>query len=420
MNDADADPSTRGCRFCQRKFSKAEHLSRHERAHTGEKPFECGSCGRCYARSDVLSRHIRQQHHTQDNELRRERDQRRASRVSSQRPLRSLRSSTVEVLSPASLESNADMYVRQGSGQPSSSCPVSIAEILPSHLVGVDTRQSIVSRMDIDGYAPEEQSAAVTSNFDLELQNIPVTGTMAEDQESEGDWTFPIFDDSMVEASLSMEVPFLSLDFWAPMNLDSLDWAEPLPSTYDVQNDQHSAAPPVEGMPDNRFSQVERLWPLRRPQQPSRILKHCWEEIVRMRTDNVFADAASQHSDAQLPDLDKQGMYRFDDRCRTRIEKYYGFSASVTDTPPHSGTPKVIVERGSQPHLRVPNHRVLATALTIYFRRFQAMLPIIHEPTFQAPLVPEFLLFPMCLIGLAYLDDEGLIEFVRVVFPVIV
>ncbi|KAJ9624192.1 hypothetical protein H2203_005643 [Taxawa tesnikishii (nom. ined.)] len=278
----------------------------------------------------------------------------------------------------------------------------------------------LLSRMDIDGYAPEEQSAAVTSNFDLELQNIPVTGTMAEDQESEGDWTFPIFDDSMVEASLSMEVPFLSLDFWAPMNLDSLDWAEPLPSTYDVQNDQHSAAPPVEGMPDNRFSQVERLWPLRRPQQPSRILKHCWEEIVRMRTDNVFADAASQHSDAQLPDLDKQGMYRFDDRCRTRIEKYYGFSASVTDTPPHSGTPKVIVERGSQPHLRVPNHRVLATALTIYFRRFQAMLPIIHEPTFQAPLVPEFLLFPMCLIGLAYLDDEGLIEFVRVVFPVIV
>ncbi|KAK2812254.1 hypothetical protein FQN50_001612 [Emmonsiellopsis sp. PD_5] len=47
------------CKYCQRSFSKAEHLKRHERSHTGAKPFLCHLCKRPFARQDALARHER-------------------------------------------------------------------------------------------------------------------------------------------------------------------------------------------------------------------------------------------------------------------------------------------------------------------------------------------------------------------------
>ncbi|KAF7886179.1 hypothetical protein EAF00_010282 [Botryotinia globosa] len=47
------------CRFCQKSFSKGEHLRRHERSHTGSRPFVCKECRRPFARQDSLARHER-------------------------------------------------------------------------------------------------------------------------------------------------------------------------------------------------------------------------------------------------------------------------------------------------------------------------------------------------------------------------
>ncbi|PMD40288.1 hypothetical protein L207DRAFT_427440 [Hyaloscypha variabilis F] len=41
---------SRTCRFCFKTFSKAEHLSRHERSHTKERPYQCSDCGKSYTR----------------------------------------------------------------------------------------------------------------------------------------------------------------------------------------------------------------------------------------------------------------------------------------------------------------------------------------------------------------------------------
>ncbi|KAE8368119.1 hypothetical protein BDV27DRAFT_168498 [Aspergillus caelatus] len=51
----------RPCKFCAKQFRRNEHLHRHERTHTKEKPFNC-HCGRTFSRADLLSRHLRLTH----------------------------------------------------------------------------------------------------------------------------------------------------------------------------------------------------------------------------------------------------------------------------------------------------------------------------------------------------------------------
>ncbi|KAF1985331.1 C2H2 type zinc finger domain protein [Aulographum hederae CBS 113979] len=51
------EPRRLECRECKKVFAKAEHLIRHERSHTGLKPYRCKTCGRSFTRQDSLARH---------------------------------------------------------------------------------------------------------------------------------------------------------------------------------------------------------------------------------------------------------------------------------------------------------------------------------------------------------------------------
>ncbi|PYH63766.1 C2H2-type zinc finger protein [Aspergillus vadensis CBS 113365] len=49
------------CKICSRTFNRHEHLQRHTRTHTKDKPYIC-SCGRSFSRKDLLTRHERLSH----------------------------------------------------------------------------------------------------------------------------------------------------------------------------------------------------------------------------------------------------------------------------------------------------------------------------------------------------------------------
>ncbi|WVQ71202.1 hypothetical protein IAR50_000727 [Cryptococcus sp. DSM 104548] len=54
------------CPLCSATFTRPQHVGRHLRAHTGDRPYACKECPLKFARSDLLSRHVNKAHRSPD------------------------------------------------------------------------------------------------------------------------------------------------------------------------------------------------------------------------------------------------------------------------------------------------------------------------------------------------------------------
>jgi uncharacterized Zn-finger protein len=50
------------CVYCGKTFSQKGNMERHQRQHTGERPFACPHCSCSYTRKETLKVHINQAH----------------------------------------------------------------------------------------------------------------------------------------------------------------------------------------------------------------------------------------------------------------------------------------------------------------------------------------------------------------------
>ena len=50
------------CRYCSKSFPRNYCVKRHERMHTGERPFQCKECSRSFSDRSNLLQHVRSQH----------------------------------------------------------------------------------------------------------------------------------------------------------------------------------------------------------------------------------------------------------------------------------------------------------------------------------------------------------------------
>ncbi|CAG8960579.1 hypothetical protein HYFRA_00013402 [Hymenoscyphus fraxineus] len=464
------------CLYCERRFSKAEHLKRHQRS----------------LQSDVLIRHLKNHPHIpgeeveqseSDGDQRPPKSKRRTSASSvmsvaqlkkeamgptiQDQPQRSLSPSRID---PALLGSNSDFHEQTNShamasgldhlallasqqpwgngagdaamtdsgstvmgGQESQNWPQE--PVSHNHeFGGVMNYQSGLPSTDADF---QMIGAAVHPHPTLDFGGDMYSGRMGlQDQISPGmggmtpnsgmmphellNW----FDQFDMETSNPPEQP-QPLDGSPPPRPQ--DERQPTTMSPDGGNSSNSGSLSTV-IPAERFHKVERCWP-NKPSNAVRLMPTLWRDAIMKPQDNLFS---KDNLTPEAIEHNRQygSRWGLDEDCRTRLQKMFvslsrkESSHVLEENSPisHSSpSSKSSISHNIQEEIsNIPNFppaEIFDISLDLFFRQFHPLMPFIHTPTFCPKTAPTSILLIMCLIGLTILQTKGATAFVKQAFP---
>ncbi|KAJ4113985.1 hypothetical protein NW769_004765 [Fusarium oxysporum] len=401
----------RKCAYCERVFTKEEHLKRHERSHTGEKPFKCCKCGRSYARrcSDVLFRHSQTHFSTNnngqseyrperpssdiiqvghDNELRRD-----DGNVSISLPERQI-SVSLDPAVPGAQDRNSTVSPQHAPSAPSSAMPSPPTETHVADMLRPKKRQRFSPQSqhivdDSQGSSMAQSTCTISDMFLSQFyidQVSTITGIEFDQQGILGSFdNFSMFSFGTGQTPGFGDMQF-NYDAIDGPDLDSSSFPYSIPTIDTTSCSQKSRSGGLMTISASQMQKVQRIWSRQRPKVLTPINSRLWDAVIKHNADNIFT--APQQS-GNLEDYQSLGR-NMDQACRNRLIRYCndldgscGSSATTTDK-----TAMLSVD-------------LLDSSLDFYFQFFHPVLPFIHKSSFNARDAPSSLLLakllPACL-----------------------
>ncbi|OQE42909.1 hypothetical protein PENCOP_c003G07360 [Penicillium coprophilum] len=343
------------CSWCFKSFTKDEHLARHVRTHTREKPFVCTICKKAFSRHDSLLRHSR-----------------------------SHRSSSAVPSTSAALSTEND-----ATHPPLNRHDEQVSSFNNDHSIGAhetptspDRLSSFGSRYPHAGHPgsafqsltnPAQHPSAVgsnveelaQSNFDGAVAGLPTPGSQSRLTGQDPSLHDSSQDGSWVCGNATTQIPawFADDDFdLGALNSEILmsnaNWVSP--GTFD----QYQNEP-----------ERDTLRPLVEDTLPSR------EELVQTHWYTFMGTSRTGHT---TPDTGLEPK---------QVDEAYRASLAVK-LQPH------------MPFLPLPSTDFLNICIQMYFTKFHPVFPIIHAPTFRPSAKSSLLLLSICSIGSLFVGSS--------------
>ncbi|RMJ09215.1 hypothetical protein CDV36_011153 [Fusarium kuroshium] len=401
------------CSYCHRTFIKTEHLLRHERSHTGEKPYQCRKCNRRYARSDVLLRHVKY-FHGQDNSSN-DTQSNPESAIEQNQNIR--RGSTAENEVETSAD-NSNGLANQGDDMSQNPTAIDATDqLITSELDALAAATLLQARnQGLNGDSafaitqqplerPQENHSEPLPE-QASVQDLVVPDlTTSPPEMMNGSTDFHVMlsgGTDFVQSSLMMSNGFsndleacqgvLDLFHGSFNSLDFLNLSTANGNSPTLTSSQFASTERAGSIPLERFAQVARLWPSNRSRLTDDGAARIWIDVVGYRGDNILTDIfISETSPTPSIGKEKESKWGLDeDKRQELVHEFVPDALSSSKFPPT---------------------RLLNLGLDIVFRQPHSLLPFIHHPTFSAKSAPNLVVLSLCLLGLVHFDSKQVRDF---------
>lgn len=172
------------------------------------------------------------------------------------------------------------------------------------------------------------------------------------------------------------------------------------------------------------FNKTRLLWPIR-PRRIAPMIYTLWQDISSCSHKNLLSQK-DQVGAGVPPSVDPKDADSILEKLRRLTARFLGCGCRV-DGSTYAVDAGTLTGDNNMPSLSQPNRichtcesaaELFRLGLEQYKRRFHAIIPIVHIPTFCPDDIPSTLLLVMCMLGLTFVNSDEATALVSRAFPV--